>query len=91
MDGERIIGTGYIESPETGFLFVADEASPVVWELDKSGNLVQEALLDRDLLPQGAKIRYGEYFVSVNFCICSNVRRKQIISEEIVRVHAHLI
>jgi len=57
VDGERIIGTGYIESPETGFLFVADEASPAVWELDASGNLVQEALLDRDLLPQGAKIR----------------------------------
>ena len=31
VDGERIIGTGYIKSPETGFLFVADEASPVVW------------------------------------------------------------
>ena len=76
MDGERIIGTGYIESPETGFLFVADEASPAVWELNTSGNLVQEALLDRDLLPQGAKIRYGESLV--NYGICFNVRRKLI-------------
>ena len=59
MDGERIIGTGYIESPEPGFLFVADEASPALWELDTSGNMVQEVLLDRDLLPQGAKIRFG--------------------------------
>jgi len=76
VDGERIIGTGYIESPETGFFFVADEASPAVWELDTSGNLVQEALLDRDLLPQGAKIRYGESLV--NYGICFNVRRKLI-------------
>ena len=59
VDGERIIGTGYIESPEPGFLFVADEASPALWELDTSGNMVQEVLLDRDLLPQGAKIRFG--------------------------------
>ena len=83
VDGERIIGTGYIESPETGFLFVADEASPAVWELDTSGNLVQEALLDRDLLPQGAKIRYGESLV--NYGICSNARRILVnISEKVV-------
>ena len=65
VDGERIIGTGYIESPKAGFLFVADEASPAVWELDTSGNMVKEKLLDQELLPQGAKIRDREPFVFV--------------------------
>ena len=55
----RIIAAGYVKSPQAGFLFVADDASPGVWELDTSGNLVKEKLLNRDILPQGAKIRYG--------------------------------
>ena len=63
VDGERIIGTGYIKSPETGFLFIADEGSPVVWELDTSGNLVKEKILNQDLLPQGAKIRDKEIYL----------------------------
>ena len=53
----RIIATGYIQSPQAGFLFVADDASPGVWELDTSGNMIKEKLLSRDILPQGAKIR----------------------------------
>ena len=53
----RIIATGYIKSPQAGFLFVADDASPGVWELNKSGSMVKEKLLSRDILPQGAKIR----------------------------------
>ena len=57
VDGSRIIGTGYINSPTAGFLFWAEEASPAVWELDTSGKLVQEKLLNRAFLPQGAKIR----------------------------------
>ena len=57
VDGQRIIGTGYIRSPQSGFLFVADEASPAIWELNTGGNMVKEKLLDRSLLPQGAKIR----------------------------------
>ena len=58
VDGTRIISTGYINSPQAGFLFWADEASPAVWEIDTSGSLVAEKLLDRTHLPQGAKIRY---------------------------------
>ena len=58
VDGTRIISTGYIKSPERGYLFWADEASPAVWELDSSGNLITEKLLSQDYLPQGAKVRY---------------------------------
>ena len=58
VDGTRILGTGYINSPQAGFLFWADEASPAVWEINTSGSLVTEKLLDRTHLPQGAKIRY---------------------------------
>ena len=57
VDGSRIISTGYIKSPQAGFLFWADEASPALWELDTSGNLVQEKLINQNFLPQGAKIR----------------------------------
>ena len=53
----RIIATGYINSPQPGFLFVADDAAPGVWELDASGRAVKEKLLSRDMLPQSAKIR----------------------------------
>ena len=53
----RIIATGYVNSPQPGFLFVADDAAPGVWELDTSGRMVREKLLSRDMLPQGAKIR----------------------------------
>ena len=58
VDGTRIISTGYIDSLQSGFLFWAEEASPAVWELDTSGNLVTEKLLSQSYLPQGAKIRY---------------------------------
>merc|ERR1712241_745753 len=57
VDGERIICTGYVHSPEPGFLFVADDSKPAVWELDVDGNLVEEKLLDVEGLGQGAKIR----------------------------------
>ena len=57
VDGTRIISTGFINSPQAGFLFWADEAAPAVWELDTSGTLVTEKLLDPTHLPQGAKIR----------------------------------
>ena len=57
VDGERIICTGYVNSPEPGFLFVADDSTPAVWELDLGGNLVKENILDIEGLGQGAKIR----------------------------------
>jgi len=57
VDGERIICTGYVHSPEGGFLFVADDAQAAVWELDKSGNMVSEMNMGSDMMPQGAKIR----------------------------------
>jgi len=57
VDGGRIICTGYVNDGQAGFLFVADEATPAVWELDTSGNLVTEKLLSVDGLGQGAKIR----------------------------------
>ena len=44
-------------SPEGGFLFVADDAQAAVWELDKSGNMVSEMNMGSDMMPQGAKIR----------------------------------
>merc|ERR1739844_89683 len=57
VDGERIICTGYVHSPEGGFLFVADDAQAAVWELDKSGKMVSEMNMGSDMMPQGAKIR----------------------------------
>ena len=68
VDGTRIISTGYIKSPEKGFLFWADEASPAVWELDTSGSLVTEKLLSQSYLPQGAKIRYEVVFSVLEIC-----------------------
>jgi hypothetical protein len=57
VDGARIICTGYVNNADPGFLFIADAATPAVWELDTSGNLVMEKLLNIDSLGQGAKIR----------------------------------
>ena len=57
MDGSRIICTGYVNNPDPGFLFVADAATPAVWELDTAGNLVKENLLGVEGVGQGAKIR----------------------------------
>ena len=57
VDGGRIICTGYVNYGQAGFVFVADEATPAVWELDTSGNLVTENLLSVAGLGQGAKIR----------------------------------
>ena len=56
VDGSRIICTGYINFSTPGFVFVADEAKAVVWELDVNGNLVKENILASEI-PQGAKIR----------------------------------
>ena len=56
MDNGRIICTGYISNSQPGFVFVADEAKAVVWELDVNGNLVKENILGSQI-PQGAKIR----------------------------------
>jgi len=56
MDNGRIICTGYINHGQSGFVFVADEAKAVVWELNTSGNLVKENILESQI-PQGAKIR----------------------------------
>jgi len=57
VDGERIICTGYVNNQVPGFLFVADEATPVIWELTINGNLVKENVLTIPGLGQGAKIR----------------------------------
>jgi len=57
VDGGRIICTGYVNYGQAGFVFVADEATPAVWELDTSGNLVTEKLLSVAGMGQGAKIR----------------------------------
>ena len=58
VDGQRLICTGYVNSPEPGFLFVADDAKAVVWDLEKStGKVLKEKLLNIDGLGQGAKIR----------------------------------
>ena len=57
VDQGRILCTGYVSSREPGFLFVADEARPAVWELDLAGNLVIEKLFNIEGVGQGAKIR----------------------------------
>ena len=57
MDGNRIICTGYVNNEDPGFLFVADSATPAVWELTTTGNLVKEKLLSVEGVGQGAKIR----------------------------------
>ena len=57
VDGNRIICTGYVNSPTPGFQFVSDESTAAVWELDFNGNVVQEKLLSIGGLGQGAKIR----------------------------------
>lgn len=54
---QRLICTGYVNNASPGFKFVADEAQAVVWELDMSGNLVKENILNIEGLGQGAKIR----------------------------------
>ena len=62
VDGQRLICTGYVNCPEPGFLFVADESKPAVWELEKSnGNVVKENLLSIEGLAQGAKIRKDKF------------------------------
>lgn len=58
VDGGRIIATGYVNYAETaGFVFVAEEGTPAVWEFDASGNVVKENLLSIEGMGQGAKIR----------------------------------
>jgi len=57
VDNGRVICTGYAMGQETGFLFINDEGSAVVWELDTSGNLVKEKVLSIEGVAQGAKIR----------------------------------
>ena len=57
VDGNRIIATGYVNSPTPGFQFVSDESTPAVWELDLNGNVVKEKFLSIEGLGQGAKIR----------------------------------
>merc|ERR1719334_2867833 len=53
VDGGRVIATGYIGYSTAGFVFVADEATPVVWEFDASGNVVKENILSIEGLGQG--------------------------------------
>jgi len=57
VDGQRLICTGYVNNPEAGFKFVADDAKAAVWELTTAGNLVKENILNIEGLGQGAKIR----------------------------------
>ena len=67
IDGERIICTGYVNSPEPGFLFVADDSTPAVWELNTNGDLVTEKILNSDVLPQVWNIVSIEDDIS---CLC---------------------
>jgi len=57
LDGDKIICTGYVDSSQPGYQFVADDSKAVVWELTKTGTLVKENVLNIDGLGQGAKIR----------------------------------
>ena len=43
--GSKIVGTGYVNNPEIGFLFIADEGEPKVWHIDLAGNILQTKAL----------------------------------------------
>jgi len=57
MDNTDIVCVGYFEYSSYGFVFVADEAKPVVWRLDSNGNLLTENIVSVDGMGQLAKIR----------------------------------
>ena len=57
MDNTVIVCVGYFEYSSYGFVFVADEAKPVVWRLDSNGNLLTENIVSVDGMGQLAKIR----------------------------------
>jgi len=53
-----LAATGYLDCPEKGFLFVADESKPVVWKLNPAdGSVLKTNVMSIEGLPQGAKIR----------------------------------
>ncbi len=49
-----VLATGYVDSPDPGFLFIADDASGFLLAVDADGGLLWEQALD---LPQGTKVR----------------------------------
>ncbi len=59
-----IVATGYVNSPESGFLFICDDGDGFIMKTDSSGNLVWDKTLS---VPQGTKVRQ----ISTGFAVCS--------------------
>ena len=52
-----LAATGYLDCPEKGFLFVADESKPVVWKLNPAdGSVLKTNVMSIEGLPQGMSI-----------------------------------
>lgn len=54
LDDGSILATGYVASPDPGFLFIADDASAFLLAVDADGEVRWDRTLD---LPQGTKVR----------------------------------
>ena len=54
---------------------------PGVWELDTSGNLVTQKLLDKSFLPQGAKIREEKEIFVLGWHNVISKMNKQLLTE----------
>jgi len=59
LDGDSVVGTGYIGNSDPGFVFIADgdNAEAMAWRLDLNGALVDSKKLNIEGMSQGAKIR----------------------------------
>ena len=68
MDNADVVCAGYVGNSESGFVFVADEATPAVWRLSASGDLITETFLEVEGMGQVAKIKKD---ISSGFVVCS--------------------
>ena len=70
-----LAATGYLDCPEKGFLFVADESKPVVWKLNPAdGSVLKTNVLSIEGLPQGMFINQFlpcTYKSELQFCHCN--------------------
>ena len=65
-----LAATGYLDCPEKGFLFVADESKPVVWKLNPAdGSVLKTNVMSIEGLPQGMIIKFLLAFKNFHFTI----------------------
>jgi len=59
LKGQTVVGTGYANNADPGFIFIADSdaATAMVWQFDTEGALLQTKTLNVNGMKQGAKIR----------------------------------